>query len=230
MSNYFKPIIWVEGNIGCGKTTFTEILANILKFRAFYEPAEDNPYLGMFYADPKKWAFPMQIYLLHRRYAMQQLAAYECTVLSDYKGAILDRGLPGDRVFAKIHTDDGNIEQMDFDTTYELAYNIMARTLTPPSLLIYLKATPEKCFERTQKRAREQETKMPTEEFKTYLGRLHLYYEELIEEVKLGGHAWSQGIQVMELDWNADIQSTLPQANPSLAPVIHKIKRRLNYE
>ncbi len=109
MSDYFKPIIWIEGNIGAGKTTLSHILEKELGYRGFYEPVDSNPYLQDFYEDPKRWAFPMQIEMLHRRYAMQQLAAYECTAYSEYHGAIIDRGLPGDRVFAKIHTDEGNI-------------------------------------------------------------------------------------------------------------------------
>ena len=43
------PIIWIEGIIGCGKTTLTEMLAAALKLRAIFEPVDSNPYLKLFY-------------------------------------------------------------------------------------------------------------------------------------------------------------------------------------
>jgi deoxyadenosine/deoxycytidine kinase len=99
----FRPLIWVEGIIGVGKSTFSYELAKRLKLRLIEEPVETNPYLEPFYKDPKRYAFGMQVYLLHQRYAMQQLASYEATGVGGYAGAILDRSLSGDRVFAKLH-------------------------------------------------------------------------------------------------------------------------------
>lgn len=203
-SNYFKPIIWVEGNIGAGKTTLSHILEKEMSYRGFYEPVDSNPYLQDFYEDPKRWAFPMQIEMLHRRYAMQQLAAYECTAYSDFHGAVIDRGLPGDRVFAKIHTDEGNISQREWDT-YEKCYNIMTRSLTPPSLLIYLDVDPEECYYRARKRARDQESGVEDQEFYDYLFKLEKYYIRLLEQIKEGTHSWSAGIKVLEIDWNKPI-------------------------
>lgn len=204
MDSYFKPIIWVEGNIGAGKTTLSHILEKEFGFRGFYEPVDSNPYLQDFYEDPKRWAFPMQIEMLHRRYAIQQLAAFECTVYSDYHGAVIDRGLPGDRVFAKIHTDEGNISHREWDT-YEKCYNIMTRSLTPPSLLIYLDVDPKECYYRARKRARDQESGVEDQEFYDYLFKLEKYYRSLIGQIEEGGHSWSAGIKVLEIDWNKPI-------------------------
>ena len=41
-------LVIVEGNIGVGKTTLTQKLANDLKYKVFLEPSTDNPFLGMF--------------------------------------------------------------------------------------------------------------------------------------------------------------------------------------
>ncbi len=46
-----KPVIWVEGIIGAGKTALTKILARELNYEGLYEPVDNNPYLKMFYAD-----------------------------------------------------------------------------------------------------------------------------------------------------------------------------------
>ena len=123
-------VVWVEGGIGAGKTTLAKILAQALGFRALYEPVNSNPYLDRFYDDPKRWAFPMQMELLYRRYNMQQIAARE-SLLGEYKGAILDRGLPGDRVFCKLHMLAGNIDKLEWET-YQQSYEVMACSVTPP--------------------------------------------------------------------------------------------------
>ena len=40
-------LLIVEGNIGVGKTTLTQKLADKLGYRIFLEPTTENPYLGM---------------------------------------------------------------------------------------------------------------------------------------------------------------------------------------
>ena len=120
----FGAHIWIEGIIGAGKTTVTRKLADELNLRPLFEPVEANPYLDDFYKNPKEHAFAMQIELMAHRYAMQQLAAYEACLVGGYNGSILDRGLPGDRVFAKLHMKYGNMSELNWNT-YQRLFNIM---------------------------------------------------------------------------------------------------------
>lgn len=201
-----------------------------LNLKAYYEPVEDNPYLKKFYKNPKKYAFGMQVFLMHRRYRMQKAAAFSVGLNSKYNGAILDRGIPGDKVFAEIHYDDGNINELDYKVAYTDAYETMTLSLAPPSLLIYLRTDPEICFKRAMKRARDQEMVVPTDEFRVYLRRLHPYYEKLVQDVKSGKHVWSTRMEVMEIDWNKEFS---PFRHPlemiaRFKPVCKEIKKRLN--
>ncbi len=195
----WKPLIWVEGIIGCGKTTLSRKVGELLGLRVIEEPVDSNPYLGPFYKDPKKYAFPMQIFLLHRRYAMQQLASYEASPASCYNGAILDRSLSGDRVFAKLHTEEGNITDLDWKT-YEEAYMIMCRSLLPPTLLVYIDAQPATAHERMRNRNREAEVGVPLD----YLVRLREGYKELIAEAESGLLPWSHAVRVVRIPWDPD--------------------------
>jgi deoxyadenosine/deoxycytidine kinase len=43
--NNSSPFIGVAGNIGVGKTTFTEIVAKHFGLKEYYESVIDNPYL-----------------------------------------------------------------------------------------------------------------------------------------------------------------------------------------
>jgi deoxyadenosine/deoxycytidine kinase len=199
----FRPLIWVEGIIGVGKSTFSYELAKRLKLRLIEEPVETNPYLEPFYKDPKRYAFGMQVYLLHQRYAMQQLASYEATGVGGYAGAILDRSLSGDRVFAKLHRDAGNIDELDW-LTYETAYQIMCRSLLPPTLLVYLDVQPETAFARMQKRNREAESGVPID----YLVKLQKGYQDLLQEAERGLLPWAHAVRVCRIPWDPDTLSS----------------------
>lgn len=201
-------VVWVEGIIGAGKSTLTKQIAEHLKLRPIYEPVDDNPLLVKFYEDPKKYAFPMQMLLMARRYAMQQLAAWEATHGADFNGAVVDRGLPGDRVFCKLHIAEGNIEA-EFWDVYETFYKIMSLNLPTPSVLVFLDVEPEVAFERMQKRARAAENGVPLE----YLKKLRRGYLDLLVEIESGQHAWARGMRVIRIPWNTDHQDPMSVIN-----------------
>lgn len=195
----YYPTIWVEGIIGAGKTTFATEIGRRLDLRVIEEPVEENPYLGLFYKDQKKYAFGFQIFMLHRRCIQQRLAADEATGVGGFKGAILDRSLFGDRVFAKIHVEEGNIEQIDYNT-YEMAYSFISRTLLPPSLLVFLDIQPETALTRVNKRKRPEEDGLPLE----YLQKLRSGYLRMLVESERGLLPWGHAVKVCRIPWDPD--------------------------
>jgi deoxyadenosine/deoxycytidine kinase len=202
MESLFKPLIWVEGIIGCGKSTFSKEIAKRLKLRLIEEPVETNPYLEEFYKNPKKYAFGMQIFLLHKRYAMQQLASYESTGVGGFDGAILDRSLSGDRVFAKMHYQCGNISELDWNT-YEMAHNYMCRSLLPPTILIYLDVQAKTAYDRMKIRARDAESAVPLE----YLVSLKEGYNDLLKEAEQCLLPWGHAVKVIRIPWDFAIHN-----------------------
>jgi len=69
--------IGISGLIGAGKTTLATALAEELNLPVYYEPVTDNVYLADFYNDIAKYAFPMQVYLLNKRFKQQQQIIWE---------------------------------------------------------------------------------------------------------------------------------------------------------
>lgn len=195
-------VVWVEGIIGAGKTTLADKLAKTLGYRTFHEPVNGNPYLKQFYENPKSCAFAMQMHLMHVRFAMQKEAAYGAT---RGIGSVLDRGMPGDRVFCKLHMLAGNITELEWKT-YEMAYEVMACSLNPPSLLIFLDVEPEVALERVKTRARGVESGITLK----YLQDLRKGYLDLMCEVESGVHPWSRGMEIRRLPWNIDHQPIEP--------------------
>ncbi len=153
--------------------------------------------------------FPMQFHLLNERFAIQKLAAWEAYSETQYFGAILDRSLPGDRVFCKLLMEMGSISMMEWQT-YERSFEIFTNSLIAPSLMIYLDVSPETALVRINKRDRKAEMDISddfTGEVKddamfSYLKKLKAGYNDLIDEINLGRHQWARGMSVLRIDWN----------------------------
>ena len=61
-------VIILSGAIGAGKSALTTLLAYELGAKPFYENVAHNPVLPLFYKDPKKYAFLLQVFFLNTRY------------------------------------------------------------------------------------------------------------------------------------------------------------------
>jgi deoxyadenosine/deoxycytidine kinase len=206
-------VVWIEGIIGAGKTTLTHTIASDLSLRPIFEPVETNFLLEDFYRDPKRYAFPMQMHLLMTRFNLQTLAANEALGNMGFKGAVLDRGLPGDRVFARLHIRYGNIDEKLWKV-YENAYNVMSCWLRPPSILVYLDVDPHVAADRVRQRDRSCERGVSLD----YLKDLRDGYEGLIAEIESGKHPWSRGMSVLRVPWSENF--------PATAPVVDAIRER----
>ncbi len=124
--------IALEGPIRVGKSTLARILAERLHARRIYD-CEDNPFLSAFYDDVPGSSFRTQMYFLferHRRLKEATVDAVSGTVVSDF---LFEK----DRIFANINLD--NEELRLYDNYYEM----LARDLPLPDLVVYLQATPE---------------------------------------------------------------------------------------
>ena len=75
------PFVGLAGNIGVGKTTFTEKMAEAFNWSPIYESVSDNPYLSDFYGDMNRWSFNLQIYFLHRRLVLSAILHIQMVVL-----------------------------------------------------------------------------------------------------------------------------------------------------
>ena len=51
----------IEGNIGAGKTSLANMLAEEMKARLILEKFAENPFLPKFYSNPDKYSFPLEL-------------------------------------------------------------------------------------------------------------------------------------------------------------------------
>ncbi|HPK09581.1 MAG TPA: deoxynucleoside kinase [Saprospiraceae bacterium] len=168
--------IAIAGNIGAGKTTLTNMLAQHYKWEAMYEDTNTNPYLSDFYDDMNRWAFNLQIYFLNSRY--QQIL----NIRNGNKTVIQDRTIYEDaNIFAPNLHDMGLMNKRDFENYYQL-FKTMSSQVEAPDLLIYLKASIPTLVEHIQLRGRDYEGNMSLD----YLKRLNSKYENWISNYTEG--------------------------------------------
>ncbi len=168
-----NPFIGIAGNIGVGKTTFTDIVAEQNGWHPFYESVMDNPYLSDFYGDMKRWSFNLQIYFLHHRF-------HNHVKMSQHpKGVIQDRTIYEDvEIFAKNLHALGNIDDRDWEN-YRNLFNVMISFLRKPDLIIYLQASTDTLLTRIRKRSRSYEKTIDPE----YLHTLNVSYDKWIASI-----------------------------------------------
>ncbi|WP_438314187.1 deoxynucleoside kinase [Sporosarcina sp. FA9] len=166
-------VITIAGTVGVGKSTMTKTLAEALDFKTSFENVEENPYLGRFYEDFKKWSFHLQIYFLAERFKEQK------KIFENGGGFIQDRSIYEDTgIFARMHMEEGTMDPVDYNTYIHL---FEAMVLTPyfpsPSLLIYLDGPLDGIISRIHERGRSMEQQTPIAYWEEVYGR----YEEWID-------------------------------------------------
>lgn len=169
-----NPFIGLAGNIGVGKTTFTEIAAGKLGWTPYYESVDDNPYLGDFYGDMSRWSFNLQVYFLHKRFRTHH------DMSMSNGGVIQDRTIYEDvEIFAR------NLQEMKFMDTrdwenYQDLFSIMTSYLRKPDMIVYLKASTDTLLTRIKNRSRDYERSIDPE----YLHTLNVAYNKWISNIK----------------------------------------------
>jgi len=160
------PYIAIEGVIGVGKTTLARLLQSRFKGSAILEAFDENPFLSDFYGDRARYAFQTQLFFLLSRYRQQQAATEylrQGALLSDYFFA-------KDRLFAHL-----NITGEDELAMYDRLYDTLSERVTPPNLVIYLRAEMDTLMARIAMRDRTYERQIE----RAYIAALRQAYETL---------------------------------------------------
>lgn len=163
-------VLVLAGTIGAGKSSLTEMLAEELKTQAFYESVDDNKVLPLFYENPQKYAFLLQIYFLNKRFDSIKRA------LSDNNN-VLDRSIYEDSLLFHLNADLGRADETEVEVYDDLLNNMLEEIDSlsfkkKPDLLIHVKVSFDKMLERIKKRGRQFEQL-------EYDPSLYDYYKEL---------------------------------------------------
>ena len=163
--------IAIEGNIGAGKTTLATNIASDFNARLILEEFADNSFLPKFYAEPDKYAFPLELSFLAERY--QQLKTelgrqdlFKPQIVSDYYFLKC-------LIFAK-----ANLHEDEF-SLYAKLFHIINDSLPKPDLFVYLYHSIERLQENIKKRGRSYEQNISDD----YLIKIQTAYFDFIKQV-----------------------------------------------
>lgn len=170
-------MIVLSGTIGAGKTSLTEMLADHLGSKAFYESVDDNPILPLFYENPKKYGFLLQIYFLNKRLA--QIKAARATGMRN----ILDRSIYEDALLFQLTADLDRATQTEVDIYKSLVDNMMAEIagvedVKNPDLLIHVRVSFDTMLARIKKRGRSFEQIDENPDLYDYYKELNKRYDD----------------------------------------------------
>jgi deoxyguanosine kinase len=162
--------ITVEGNIGAGKTTLAHLLSRRLNARLILEEFADNPFLPQFYANPKQYAFPLELFFMAERFKqlkdrLHVTDMFQSVTVSDY---LFTKCL----LFAKVNLPDEEFR------LYQKLFDILQQQLIFPDVLIYLHAPVQKLQQNIKKRNRPYETGIHDE----YLLNIQEKYSSYLKE------------------------------------------------
>lgn len=216
--NLNKSIIAIEGNIGVGKSTFTNILKKTYKNSIIVsEPVDlwmnlkDNSgenILGLFYKDKNRWAYSFQ----NLAYVTRMIKINEAIKNNTDNNIIfLDRSLGTDKnVFEKMLHDDKILSDIEH-SMYNLwcdFYNNNVNNLSNQKI-IYLRCDPQIAYDRIKKRGRIEEESVSME----YLQKLHKYHEDWL----------NNNDNVIIIDCNKDFENDLKYQDE----IINKLNNEL---
>ncbi len=138
----------IEGPVGVGKTALAERLAVRIDATSVLEEP-DNPFLADFYQERPGAALQVQLFYLLTRHrqqaALRQTDLFSQVTISDY---LFDK----DRIYAYLNLDDNEL------FIYERLYELLARDVPAPDLVVYLQAPTELLVKRLRDQRRDPES------------------------------------------------------------------------
>jgi deoxyadenosine/deoxycytidine kinase len=176
----------IEGNIGCGKTTLIRQLKARDDFEVIEEPVEvwknivneeGENILGLFYKESKKYAYIFQTIVFKTR-----IMALEKPQTKQVRFS--ERSIWTDKnIFSKNCYEIGFMNTIE-KNTYDIWFNWLENKITrKPDGIIYLRAEPEVCLERVQRRDRTEESTVSLE----YLTNIHQKHEAWLNKENMYG-------------------------------------------
>ena len=161
--------IAIEGNIGAGKTTLTNKIAEDFNAKTILERFADNPFLPKFYKDQNRYAFPLEMSFLADRYQQLSDDLAQFDLFKDF--IITDYHIFKSLIFAKV-----TLQEDEF-RLYKTLFDIIYKEMPKPDLYIYLFQNTERLLQNIKKRGRNYEQEIPAE----YLDKINKGYLDYIK-------------------------------------------------
>lgn len=140
----------IEGNIGAGKTTLTQMISEKYQAKLVLEQFADNPFLPKFYENQQQYSFPLEMAFLAERYNQLNRELSHFDLFSPF--TISDYYFMKSLIFAQ------NTLQPDEYNLYRQFFNIIYDKIPKPDLYVYLHKDTDLLLKNIADRGRTYET------------------------------------------------------------------------
>lgn len=164
--------IIIEGNIGAGKTTLVNKIAEDFNAKTVLERFADNPFLPKFYEDQNRYAFPLEMSFLADRYQQISDDLAQFDLFKDF--IVADYHIFKSLLFAKVTLTE------DEYRLYRKLFEIIYKEMPKPDLYIYLYQNTERLLENIKVRGRSYEQDIEAD----YLEKINFGYLDYIKTQK----------------------------------------------
>ena len=146
MSNIPYKYICIEGNIGAGKTTLSQMLAAEFNCHLILEQFTENPFLEYFYKDPERYALTVELSFLTERHKQLQLSLLNQNMFSDF--TLAEYSMIKSLLFARQNLSDDEFK------LFQNIFNLLSSKIPKPDLILYMHRPVERVKKHIIERAR----------------------------------------------------------------------------
>lgn len=163
--------ITIEGNIGSGKTSLAQQLAQDFNGKLCLEKFSDNPFLSKFYTNPRQYAFSLELYFMAERFQQMKTLTAERDMFNDF--VVSDYLFVKSLLFANITLDE------DENLLYRKLFDIMHPNMAQPQMIVYLHNDVSNLLLNIAKRGREYEQNIQAD----YLEKIQFSYLQYFKSI-----------------------------------------------
>lgn len=208
-----KTVIVLAGTIGAGKSSLAKALGEHLGTEVYYEAVDNNPVLDLYYQDPKKYAFLLQIYFLNKRFESIKMAYTQ-------ENNVLDRSIFEDELFLTLNYKNGNVTKTELEIYQNLLSNMLEEMegmpKKRPDLLVYIDVSFETMLSRIAKRGRSFEQIDDQPELKAYYHQVHEEYPAWYENYDVSPKIRINGDALDFVNNTEDLEKVLTEIDKAL--------------
>lgn len=203
--------IVVEGNIGAGKTSLSNMLAQQLNAKLILEQFSDNPFLPLFYDNPDRYGFPVELFFMTERHKQLQELLLSGDLFTNYTVS--------DYVFFKTMLFARQNLQGEELRLFQRLFKTLNASFPQPDLLVYLHRSVDNLLANIKKRNRAYELNISGEYLQLIQNAYFDFFKAQRQEVPI------LIMDVEELDFvnsSADYELILSQLQKPYTKGIHR--------
>jgi deoxyadenosine/deoxycytidine kinase len=164
--------ISVEGNIGAGKTSFCKMIKEEYACNLILEQFDDNPFLPLFYKDPDRFAFTVELFFMTERYKQMEAMVATQSLFSEF--TLMDYCFVKTLLFARKNLKDSEYRM------FQKLFTTLNQTVPQPDLMVYFHRNIDVLQQNIQKRGRTYETDISNDYLSTIQDAYFEYFRNIL--------------------------------------------------